>query len=88
MVRAFGAHCQFRTNALQQTAPSFNDLVSAAKQREREADSKRLGNLDVEPTVCNLVSEREDVTLDPNKVTCPACRERAKARSEQERAGS
>ena len=23
-------------------------------------------------TVCNFVSEREDVTLDPNKVTCPA----------------
>jgi hypothetical protein len=37
------------------------------------------------PTVCNLSREREDVTLDPNKVTCPACRERAKARSEQER---
>ena len=37
------------------------------------------------PTVCNLSCEREDVTLDPNKVTCPACRERAKARSEQER---
>jgi hypothetical protein len=35
-------------------------------------------------TVCNFVSEREDVTLDPNKVTCPACRERAKARSQQE----
>jgi hypothetical protein len=27
-------------------------------------------------TVCNLVSEREDVTIDPKKVTCPACRER------------
>jgi hypothetical protein len=37
------------------------------------------------PTVCNLSCEREDVTLDPNKVTCRACRERAKARSEQER---
>jgi len=37
------------------------------------------------PTVCNLSCEREDGTLDPNKVTCRACRERAKARSEQER---
>ena len=37
------------------------------------------------PTVCNLSCQREDVTLDPNKVTCRACRERAKARSEQER---
>jgi hypothetical protein len=37
------------------------------------------------PTVCNLSCEREDVTLDPNKVTFRACRERAKARSEQER---
>ena len=27
------------------------------------------------PTVCNLSCEREDVTLDPNKVTCPACRD-------------
>ena len=33
------------------------------------------------PTVCNLSCEREDVTLDLNKVTCRACRERAKARS-------
>src|ERR1700730_17938818 len=39
---------QLRTHAPQQTAPSFNDLVSAAKQREREADSKRLGSLDVD----------------------------------------
>ena len=36
-------------------------------------------------TVCNLLCEREDVTLDPNKVTCRACGERAKARNEQER---
>ena len=27
------------------------------------------------PTVCNLSCQREDVTLDPNKVTCRACRE-------------
>ena len=37
-------------------------------------------------TVCNLAFEREDVTLDPKKVTCPACRERAKRSSERERA--
>ena len=30
------------------------------------------------PTVCNLSCQREDVTLDPNKVTCRACGERAK----------
>ena len=36
-------------------------------------------------TVCNLLCEREDVTLDPNEVTCRACGERAKARNEQER---
>jgi hypothetical protein len=36
-------------------------------------------------TVCNLACEREDVTLDPKKFTCPVCRERARARSEQER---
>jgi hypothetical protein len=34
------------------------------------------------PTVCNLACDPGDVTIDPNKVTCPACRERAKARSE------
>jgi len=39
------------------------------------------------PGVCGAQVEREYVTLDPNKLTCPSCRERAKARSgsEQER---
>ena len=39
------------------------------------------------PGVCGAQAEREYVTLDPNKLTCPSCRERAKARSgsEQER---
>jgi hypothetical protein len=40
------------------------------------------------PTVCNLACEREDVTIDLKKVTCPACRERAKAKSEEERTAS
>jgi hypothetical protein len=37
--------------------------------------------------VCGAQAEREHVTLDPKKITCPSCRERAKARSgsEQER---
>ena len=39
-------------------------------------------------TLCNLVFEREDVTLGPNKVTCPVCRERAKAKREQQRTAS
>ena len=38
------------------------------------------------PTVCNLSCEREDVTLDPNKVTCPACRERGEERARADRA--
>jgi hypothetical protein len=36
--------------------------------------------------VCGAQAEREYVTLHPNKITCPSCRERAKARS-GERAG-
>ena len=37
--------------------------------------------------VCGAQVEREHVTLDSKKITCPSCRERAKARSgsEQER---
>jgi hypothetical protein len=37
--------------------------------------------------VCGAQAEREHVTLDSKKITCPSCRERAKARSgsEQER---
>ena len=31
--------------------------------------------------VCGAQAEREYVTLEPKKITCPACRERAKARS-------
>jgi len=36
---------------------------------------------------CGAQAEREYVTLDPKKITCPSCRERAKTRSgsEQER---
>jgi hypothetical protein len=39
------------------------------------------------PGVCGAQAECEYVTLDPKKITCPSCRERAKARSgsEQER---
>jgi hypothetical protein len=33
------------------------------------------------PGVCGAQVEREYVTLDPNKLTCPSCREPAKARS-------
>jgi hypothetical protein len=37
--------------------------------------------------VCGAQAEREYVTLDSKKITCPSCRERANARSgsEQER---
>jgi hypothetical protein len=37
--------------------------------------------------ICGAQAEREYVTLDPKKITCPSCRERAKVRSgsEQER---
>jgi hypothetical protein len=34
--------------------------------------------------VCGAQAEREYVTLDPKKITCPFCSERAKARSESE----
>ena len=39
------------------------------------------------PGVCGAQAEREYVTLEPKKLTCPFCRERAKATigSEQER---
>ena len=39
------------------------------------------------PSICGTQAEREYVTLDPKKITCPFCGERAKARSgtEQER---
>ena len=39
------------------------------------------------PGICGAQAERDYVTLDPKKITCPSCRERAKARirSEQER---
>ena len=36
------------------------------------------------PGVCRAQAEREYVTLDPKKITCPSCRERAKARSVSE----
>ena len=35
--------------------------------------------------VCGAHAERECVTLDPKKITCPFCRQRAKARSGSER---
>ena len=40
------------------------------------------------PGVCGAQAEREYVTLHPKKITCPFCRERAKATigSEQENA--
>jgi hypothetical protein len=40
------------------------------------------------PGVCGAQAEREYVTRDPKKLTCPFCRERAKATSgsEQENA--
>jgi hypothetical protein len=39
------------------------------------------------PGICGAQAEREYATMDPKKITCPFCRERAKARSgsEQER---
>jgi hypothetical protein len=39
------------------------------------------------PGICGAQAEREHVTLDLKKITCPLCRERAKARngSEQEK---
>jgi hypothetical protein len=35
--------------------------------------------------VCGAHAERECVTLDPKKITCPFCRQRAKVRSGSER---
>lgn len=34
--------------------------------------------------VCGAQADREYVTLDPKKITCPSCRGRAKARSGSE----
>jgi hypothetical protein len=34
--------------------------------------------------ICGAQTEREYVTLDLRKITCPSCRERAKARSGKE----
>jgi hypothetical protein len=36
------------------------------------------------PGICGAQAEREYVTLDPKKITCLSCRERAKAKSESE----
>jgi hypothetical protein len=36
------------------------------------------------PGICGAQAERECVTLNPKKITCPLCREQAKARSEGE----
>ena len=36
------------------------------------------------PGVCGAQAERERVTVHPKKITCPFCRERAKARSGSE----
>jgi hypothetical protein len=33
------------------------------------------------PGLCGAQSECEYISLDPKKITCPSCRERAKARS-------
>ena len=33
------------------------------------------------PGICGAQAEREFVTLDAKKITCPFCKERAKARS-------
>jgi hypothetical protein len=48
MIRAFGAHCQFRTNALRQTACLFDDLVGACEHRGRHVEADRLGCLQVD----------------------------------------
>jgi hypothetical protein len=40
------------------------------------------------PGICGAQAERECVTLDPKKITCPFCRERAKARSGSEQGAS
>ena len=34
--------------------------------------------------ICGTQAEREYIRLDPKKITCPFCRERAKARSGSE----
>jgi hypothetical protein len=36
------------------------------------------------PGVCGAQTERAFVTMDPKKITCPFCREQAKARSGSE----
>ena len=37
--------------------------------------------------VCGAQAEREHVTLDSMKITCPSCRERAKVRWRRDRRG-
>ena len=37
------------------------------------------------PGICGAQAEREYISLDPKKITCPSCRERAKARSVSEK---
>src|SRR3984893_3668315 len=48
MIRAFGAHCQVRTHAVQQRASSFDEFVGELLEMQRHIETERLGGLEVD----------------------------------------
>jgi hypothetical protein len=48
VIRAFGAHCQLRTNTPQRTDPLLNHLVGAREHGRRNLEAERLGGLEVD----------------------------------------